>query len=165
MIKNVKWFFVVLVFSSLISLSFSKESVPTEKLTSGDKLPELRLCEDMQSLNMHAPSNGFLLLSFWASYDAASRENNAALSHLAGGDARVKMVSVSFDRYASVFESVVKQDGLDADACFLETRGTDSELFDQFDLKSGFTNFLIDSNGMIVAKNITPAELVSFLNE
>ena len=100
MIKNVKWFFVVLVFSSLISLSFSKESVPTEKLTSGDKLPELRLCEDMQSLNMHAPSNGFLLLSFWASYDAASRENNAALSHLAGGDARVKMVSVSFDNYA-----------------------------------------------------------------
>ena len=44
------------------------------------------------------------------------------------------MVSVSFDLYASVLESVVKQDGLDADACFLETRGTDSELFDQFDL-------------------------------
>ena len=27
MIKNVKWFFVVLVFSSVISLAFSKENV------------------------------------------------------------------------------------------------------------------------------------------
>ena len=62
MIKNVKWFFVVLVFSSLISLSFSKESVPTEKLTSGDKLPELRLCEDMQSLNMHCTFKRFLII-------------------------------------------------------------------------------------------------------
>lgn len=164
MIKNVKWFFVVLVFSSLISLSFNKESVPTEKLTSGDKLPELYLCKEMQSLNLHAPSDGYLLLSFWASYDAESRENNTALAHLAGNSAKVKMVSVSFDHYASVFESVVKQDGLDADACFLETCGTDSELFNQFDLKTGFKNYLIDNRGVIVAKNITPAELVSFLN-
>ena len=40
MIKNVKWFFVVLVFSSLISFSFQKKSVPTEKLALGDKAPE-----------------------------------------------------------------------------------------------------------------------------
>ena len=30
MIKNVKWFFVVLVFSSVISLAFSKENVHAE---------------------------------------------------------------------------------------------------------------------------------------
>lgn len=164
MIKSVKWFFVVLVFSSLISLSFNKESVSTEKLSPGDKIPELCLCEDMQSLDLHAPSNGFLLLSFWAGYDAESRENNAALSHLAMDNARVKMVSVSFDHYASIFESVVKQDGLDADACYWETCSTDSELLDKFDLKTGFKNYLIDSRGVIVAKNITPSELVSFLN-
>ena len=39
MIKNVKWFFVVLVFSSVISLAFSKENVHAEKLQEGDKIP------------------------------------------------------------------------------------------------------------------------------
>ena len=164
MIKNVKWFFVVLVFGSLISLSFSKESAPTEKLVSGDKIPELSLRKEKQPLDLHVPSDGYLLLSFWASYDAESRENNTALAHLAGNSAKVKMVSVSFDHYASVFESVVKQDGLDAGACYLETCSTDSELFDRFDLKTGFKNYLVDSRGVIVAKNITPSELVSFLN-
>ena len=41
MIKNVKWFFVVLVFSSVISLAFSKENVHAEKLQEGDKIPAL----------------------------------------------------------------------------------------------------------------------------
>ena len=164
--RHVKWIFVVLLICSLTA--FVEKDKPTGGLSEGDVAPDFKIestSEEQPAFKLANMKGRYVLLSFWASYDAASRENNAALSHLAGGDARVKMVSVSFDHYASVFESVVKQDGLDADACFLETRGTDSELFDQFDLKSGFTNFLIDSNGMIVAKNITPAELVSFLNE
>ena len=164
--KHVKWIFVVLLICSLTA--FVEKDKPTGGLSEGDVAPDFKIestSNGQPAFKLGNLKGKYVLLSFWASYDAASRENNAALSHLAGGDARVKMVSVSFDHYASVFESVVKQDGLDADACFLETRGTDSELFDQFDLKSGFTNFLIDSNGMIVAKNITPAELVSFLNE
>ena len=82
MIKNVKWFFVVLVFSSLISFSFQKKSVPTEKLALGDKAPELVLCNEMQPLNLQDASGNYTLLSFWASYDASSRAQNAALSHL-----------------------------------------------------------------------------------
>mgnify|MGYP003371813313 CR=1 FL=1 len=40
MIKSVKWFFVVLVIGSLISLGFSKESIPAEKLKLGDAAPQ-----------------------------------------------------------------------------------------------------------------------------
>ena len=43
MLKNVKWFFVVLVFSSFISLSFDKRKTPTEKLPLGAQAPELVL--------------------------------------------------------------------------------------------------------------------------
>mgnify|MGYP006988155600 CR=1 FL=1 len=39
MLKNVKWFFVVLVFSSFISLSFDKRKTPTEKLPLGAQAP------------------------------------------------------------------------------------------------------------------------------
>lgn len=37
MIKNVKWIFVVLIISSLISFSFVGKNTPTEGLTIGDK--------------------------------------------------------------------------------------------------------------------------------
>ena len=164
MIKNVKWFFVVLVFSSLISLSFDKGSVPTEKLLPGDKAPQLSLCEGVQPLNLQADPKGYTLLSFWASYDAVSRQKNAALSHLAGKYDRVRMISVSFDRYASVFRASVRQDGLSDAACFVETMGSDSEAYQAFGLEEGFQNYLLDSRGVIVAKNITAAELASYLD-
>ena len=154
MIKSVKWFFVVLVIGSLISLSFSKESVPAEKL----------LCDSVQLLNLHDAREGYMLLSFWASYDAASREKNAALAHLADKYSQIKLISVSFDRYASVFNATVKQDGLAKTDCYVETDGSDSEIFRAYDLERGFKNYLIDSRGVIVAKNVTTSELASFLN-
>ena len=165
MIKNVKWFFVVLVFSSVISLAFSKENVHAEKLQEGDKIPAVVLCDTVQSLDLHSAREGYTLLSFWASYDAVSRQNNAALAHLAGETSQVKMISVSFDRYASVFDATVEQDGLTNTRCYVETNGSDSEAFRAFDLRNGFANYLVDAKGMIVAKNVTPAELASYLKK
>ena len=91
MIKSVKWFFVVLVIGSLISLGFSKESIPAEKLKLGDAAPQLMLCDSVQLLDLHDAREGYTLLSFWASYDAASREKNAALAHLADKHSQIKI--------------------------------------------------------------------------
>ena len=164
MIKSVKWFFVVLITGSLLSLSFSKESSVTEKLALGEAVPELVLCNEAQPLNLCAAKGSYTLLSFWASYDAASRERNATLSHAVENDARVKMISVSFDRYRSVFDAAVRQDKIDATACYLETEGKNSDIFKRFGLKSGFKNYLVDSEGIIVAKDITADELASYMN-
>lgn len=165
MIKSVKWFFVVLlVFSSLISLSFRKESIPAEGLVSGDKMPALRLRHSEQVLSLPASREGFTLLSFWASYDAVSREKNAALLHEAEQFAHVKVISVSFDRYASVFRAAVRQDQLDATDCFVETDGTESEAYRDFGLERGFGNYLINGQGVIVAKDIDASELSSFVD-
>lgn len=164
MIKNVKWFFVVLITGSLLSFSFSRESVFTEKLAVGTRVPKLALCNEVQPLNLHAADGSYTLLSFWASYDAASRMTNATLSHAVEKDARVKLISISFDRYRSVFEAAVRQDGIDKEVCHLEMEGEDSEVFKSYDLKSGFKNYLVDSRGVIVAKNVTADELALYLN-
>ena len=155
--------FVVLVIGSLISLGFSKESIPAEKLKLGDAAPQLMLCDSVQLLDLHDAREGYTLLSFWASYDAASREKNAALAHLADKHSQIKMISVSFDRYVSVFNATVKQDGLLKNDCYVETDGSDSEIFRAYDLERGFKNYLIDSRGIIVAKNVTATELASYL--
>lgn len=163
MLKNVKWFFVVLVFSSLISLSFDKRNTPTEKLPVGAQAPELVLGNEKQPLSLQASKGNYILLSFWASYDAASRTRNARLHHVVSDDARVEMISISFDRYPSVFRTAVKQDGI-GDNVYQEMEGENSEIFKSYDLKRGFINCLVDDRGVIVAKNVSPSELASLLH-
>ena len=165
MIKNVKPIFVVLVFSSLISFSFNERSTSTEKLALGDKAPELVLGDNnKQTLNLHNPSGDYTLLSFWASYDAVSRMENAKLNHVLQHSARVKMVSISFDSYQSVYQAAVKQDGMKTSDCHWEMEGENSPVFKAYDLEGGFKNYLLDKDGVIVAKNLTADELVSYLN-
>ena len=164
MIKSVKPIFVVLVFSSVMSLSFDKKSAPTEKLTLGDKAPELVLGENKQLLDLQNPSGDYTLLSFWASYDAVSRMENAKMNHLLENSARVKMISISFDSYKSVYQAAVKQDGVQSSNCHWEMEGENSNIYKSYDLKGGFKNYLLDKDGVIVAKNLSADDLVSYLN-
>ena len=153
MLKNVKWFFVVLVFSSFISLSFDKRKTPTEKLPLGAQAPEVVLGKEKQPLSLQAAKGNYILLSFWASYDAASRTRNARLHNV-----------VSDDAYQSVFNAAVRQDGI-SDNVYQEMEGENSEIFKSYDLKHGFINYLVNDRGAIVAKNVTPSELASLLHQ
>ena len=162
MIKNVKPIFVVLVLSSLVS--FNEPSTSTEKLSLGDKAPELVLGNDTQLLNLQNAKKDYTLLSFWASYDAASRMENARMDHLVANSANVNMISISFDSYKSVYQASIKQDKVDASECHWEMEGENSKIFKSYDLKNGFKNYLVDKNGVIIAKNLTADDLVSYLN-
>jgi hypothetical protein len=46
----------------------------------------------------------------------------------------------------------------------VELAGVSSDLYQTYRLKRGFKNFLLDENGVIVAKDITVSELSSYLN-
>ena len=176
MIKNVKWIFVVLIISSLISFSFVGKNTPTEGLTIGDKAPTFTICGEKQLIDLKDLRGKYVLLSFWASYDALSRMQNATLNHaVAQADASlsnalrstsqdVEMVSVSFDEYKSIFNETIKKDQISTSNCFVELAGVSSDLYQTYRLKRGFKNFLLDENGVIVAKDVTVSELSSYLN-
>ena len=68
MIKNVKWIFVVLIISSLISFSFVGKNTPTEGLTIGDKAPTFTICGEKQLIDLKDLRGKYVLLSFWASF-------------------------------------------------------------------------------------------------
>ena len=150
MIKNVKWIFVVLIISSLISFSFVGKNTPTEGLTIGDKAPTFTICGEKQLIDLKDLRGKYVLLSFWASYDALSRMQNATLN--------------SFDEYKSIFNETIKKDQISTSNCFVELAGVSSDLYQTYRLKRGFKNFLLDENGVIVAKDITVSELSSYLN-
>ena len=166
--KYVKWIFVVLLIGSLTS--FVEKDKPTGGLNVGDIAPDFKI----QSMSAGQPlaelsdmKGKYVLLSFWASYDAHSRMQNASLSNVLRSASRrnnVKMVSVSFDEYQSIFEETIRKDQIVTPTCFVETKGESSGLFKKYRLGRGFTNYLLDENGVIIAKNISAAELSAYLN-
>ena len=91
---------------------------------------------------------------------------NVSLNNALRSDApNVKMVSISFDEYRSVFEETIRKDQIVTPTCFVETKGEDSGLFKKYRLNRGFTNYLLDGNGVIIAKNISAADLSAYVNE
>ena len=166
--KYVKWIFVVLLIGSLTS--FVEKDKPTGGLNVGDIAPDFKI----QSMSAGQPlaelsdmKGKYVLLSFWASYDAHSRMQNASLSNVLRSASRndnVEMVSVSFDEYQSIFKETVRKDQIVTPTCFVETKGDSSGLFKKYRLGRGFTNYLLDENGVIIAKNISAAELSAYLN-
>ena len=165
--RHVKWIFVVLLISSLTS--FVEKDKPTGGLNVGDVAPDFRIetTSDVQhNLDLTDLKGKYVLLSFWASYDAQSRMQNASLSNaLRSTSQDVEMVSVSFDEYQSVFKETIRKDQIVTPTCFVETKGESSGLFKKYRLNRGFTNYLLDGNGVNIAKNISAAELSAYANK
>lgn len=163
--KYVKWIFVVLFISSLTS--FVEKDKPTGGLSVGDVAPDFKVGTtlDGKQLDLNSLKGKYVLLSFWASYDAQSRMNNVSLNNaLKATSKNVEMVSVSFDEYKSIFDETVRKDQIVTPNCFVETSGKDSKLFETYRLNKGFNNYLLDERGVIIAKNISASNLSSYLN-
>ena len=164
--RHVKWIFVVLLISSLTS--FVEKDKPTGGLNVGDVAPDFTIesTSDVQhNFDLTDLKGKYVLLSFWASYDAQSRMQNASLSNALRSSHNVEMVSISFDEYQSIFKETVRKDQIVTPTCFVETEGEDSGLFKKYRLNRGFTNYLLDGNGVIIAKNISAAELSAYANK
>ena len=165
--KHVKWIFVVLLISSLTS--FVEKDKPTGGLNVGDVAPDFTIestSDAQHNFDLTDLKGKYVLLSFWASYDAQSRMQNASLSNaLRSTSQDVEMVSVSFDEYQSVFQETIRKDQIVTPTCFVETKGESSGIFKKYRLGRGFTNYLLDDNGVIIAKNISAAELSAYANK
>ena len=150
--------------------SFVEKDKPTGGLNVGDMAPDFKIqtmSAEQSQTELSDLKGKYVLLSFWASYDAQSRMQNASLSNVLRSASRndnVEMVSVSFDEYQSIFKETVRKDQIVTPTCFVETKGEFSGLFKKYRLGRGFTNYLLDENGVIIAKNISAAELSAYLN-
>ena len=164
--RHVKWIFVVLLICSLTA--FVEKDKPTRGLSEGDVAPDFKIestSEEQPAFKLANMKGRYVLLSFWASYDAQSRMQNVSLSNVLRSSRNVEMVSVSFDEYQSIFKETVRKDQIVTPTRFVETKGEDSGLFKKYRLNRGFTNYLLDGNGVIIAKNISAADLSAYVKE
>ena len=125
--KYVKWIFVVLLICSLTA--FVEKDKPTGGLSEGDVAPDFKIestSEEQPAFKLGNLKGKYVLLSFWASYDAQSRMQNVSLSNALRSSHNVEMVSISFDEYQSIFKETVRKDQIVTPTCFVETEGEDS---------------------------------------
>ncbi|MGL5262748.1 MAG: peroxiredoxin family protein [Bacteroides sp.] len=166
--RHVKWIFVVLLASSLTS--FIEKGKSTGGLNVGDVAPDFKI-EPTSKQTKSAKfalsdlKGKYVLLSFWASYDTQSRMQNIQLSNVlkSANPSHVELVSISFDEYPSIFKETIKMDEIETPNCFIEHKGEESTLYKRYKLNRGFKNYLLDENGVILAKNISAIELPNYL--
>lgn len=163
--RYVKWLFVVLLIISLVS--FVEKDKPTGGLNVGSVAPDFKIesTQNEQKLSLTDLRGKYVLVNFWASYDAQSRMRNISFNNaLRSRPESIEMVSVSFDEYRSIFDETVRKDQIQVPACFVDIKGENSGLFKKYRLKRGFTNYLLDDKGVIIAKNISAEELSTLLS-
>ena len=164
--KHVKWIFVVLLICSLTA--FVEKDKPTGGLNEGNVAPDFKVestLDTQPAFQLNQLKGRYVLLSFWASYDAHSRMQNISLSNVLRSSRNVKLVSISFDEFESIFKETVRKDQIVTPTCFVETQGENSRLFKKYSLNRGFANYLLDGNGVIIAKNISAADLSAYVKD
>jgi hypothetical protein len=145
----------------LLYMSAASKDVSSVGLSPGDLAPGIESLGNERDFNFRSHSNRYTLVNFWATYDAESRARNIRLSNevdkLSGG--KIALCSISLDESRSVFAETVRMDRLDQATQYHAAEGKNSKLYRTYNLKQGFSNFLINEKGVIVARNVTPEEL------
>lgn len=167
--KYVKWLFVVTLLSSLFA--FVEKDKPTGGLSVGDVAPDFKIETTSltgipsRTFKLSAEKGKYVLLSFWASYDGESRMQNVSINNAlrASGNKNVELVSISFDEYRSIYDETIRNDRIVASVCSWQSDGAKSDVYETYRLGRGLTNYLIDGNGIIIAKNINAANLSAYL--
>lgn len=155
--------------TAIISLLLMSSSIKTEKTSQGyypgEQIPDIVL-EGLegQHLDVRGYKGKKVVLSFWAAYDARSRADNVRLyNYLKKNAPDVSFLSISFDENRHVFMKTLLLDEMDLHSQFCDTRGTDSRIYKEFQLRKGFKNYLIDEQGVITEMNVTPERLEALL--
>ncbi len=162
---RLKAYVLVALVAMVIMSSGSKDAKPTTGLNPGDLAPGIKSLENQDDLRFQNHSGHYTLLNFWAAYDAESRARNVRLMNEVNklGSEKLWVCSISLDENRSVFTETVKSDKLDNSTQFLEEQGKKSALYKEYRLHKGFTNYLINDKGVIVACDLTPEKLAEVL--
>ena len=140
---------------------------PFQTLKVGKQLMDFTLSNTKKELISTIDYRGkVLLIDFWASWCTPCRKQNPNLSKIYNEfkNNDFEILGVSIDKDLDKWMSAVKKDKL-IWRNVIDTRGQESEIL----IKYGATNsvpqnFLIDKNGLIIAKNISIIDLKIYLH-
>ncbi|MDR1203433.1 MAG: thioredoxin family protein [Tannerellaceae bacterium] len=158
--------YVLIVTITLLTMSAATKDVRlVEGLSPGDLAPGIKSLGNERDFNFQNHSGRYTLLNFWAAYDAESRVRNIRLANEVSklGSEKFSFRSISLDEKKSIFSETVRIDKLNETTQFHAEQSGKSALYKKYNLKKGFKNYLINDEGVIIATDLTPDELINVL--
>lgn len=150
-------FTIVTVAFLIVFTSVGSTKVVDSKV--GHEAPQLELDCKAGKMSLQSHRGGYVLLTFWSSGDASSRVKNLQYDRLADKKEGVVHLSVNFDRTESLFEEICKMDNLTQGTQFYCNDEQRMRLMELWRQENGYSTFLINPEGVIVAVNPEMSEL------
>ncbi|MGL5786262.1 MAG: hypothetical protein ACRCX4_05555 [Bacteroidales bacterium] len=154
--------FVAICLSVMIASSFvNKDARPGVGFYPGSSFPDFSILgKNSQLITKDSLKGNYLLIQFWAAYDADSRMKNVQLCNsLNRPDSKIKFLSVPMDPYNQLSRETIRLDRIPESNVFFPDSNQREKLLSEQALKGKLTNFLIDPDGVIIAQNVTAKEL------
>lgn len=152
---------IALVTVLIITTAFITKEDLSKGVKVGNIAPDIELGEIR--IKPSVVKDKYTLISFWTSYDINSRIENVRLHEVAKKN-DLEIISISFDKYESIFNEVSKKDNTNGENSFCVTDGNKSKVYKTYKIDRGNKNFLINKEGKIIARNISHKEVMEHIN-
>lgn len=151
--------FLALLVILAISLSaYTPRVIAPEK---GYTVPALSIESNDSVISLSDFRGKYLLLTFWASTDAASRVRCNEYESLVDQSAKVCQLSINLDRNERLFKEIVSNDNLNPTHQHNLPPSKADGVLAEFNLSSTLRTFLIDPEGRIISVNPSLDEIAA----
>ncbi len=136
---------------------FLSSAAPTERAAAapGQEAPAMEIRNSQGSVSLASLRGKYVIVNFWSSDDPRSRIANALYDRAFSKNKtpEVACISVCTDETRSLFESIIKADGLQEANQYYHKDSRLSGLLTDYGSVGAGSAFLIDPDGRVVAVN------------
>lgn len=156
-----------IAFFAALTVLVAAYSERVVKADEGYTAPEIEmLANDSVNVSLDNLRGKYVLVNFWDSSNAVSRIAAGEYDRFmhANPGHSFSLLSINTDENPELFKEIVRKDNLDTSTQFHISDAKAKHLSENYRLDSGFSSYLIDPQGKIVAVNPSVTTLEKYLS-